>query len=138
LRNFSQQCAHHHTWRVARFGKYLNARAAPSVRFASPRSFGFVGQSPVPKPTTPTMIMNPHPKPTLRRHSRLTARLALLTLASAVAASAQVKPSTATESPQKPVPVESASSADTSGADKAIQLSPFTVTADTKGYFQSN
>jgi hypothetical protein len=68
----------------------------------------------------------------------MAAMFALLTLASAVSALAQVKPALAPETPEKKVPVESVSTAATPAPDAAIQLSPFTVTADTKGYFQSN
>lgn len=87
--------------------------------------------------------MNSNRNPHARRHSRLVAPLALLALAVTSPSFAQTAPAATTPAPanaepEKIVPVETKPAADTAPSGEVVELSPFQVTANTKGYFQSN
>jgi len=86
--------------------------------------------------------MTPHRNQSTRRHVWLPTSLLLLALAAAPATFAQLAPTPApgVASPEQKttVPVEVKAPAGNDGKEEIVELSPFQVTANTKGYFQSN
>jgi outer membrane receptor for ferric coprogen and ferric-rhodotorulic acid len=86
--------------------------------------------------------MTPHRNQPARRHVWLPASLLLLALSAAPATFAQLAPSPAPDAAnpgqKNAVPVEVKAPAGNDAKEEIVELSPFQVTANTKGYFSSN
>lgn len=83
--------------------------------------------------------MNPNQVPTPPRRHKLLAPLCVLSLVTAaVFATAQTASVPAAEPTTQAVPVENKTPVTNAPKEPVLELSPFTVVADTNGYFQSN